>query len=71
MHEVNEIHIHLAECDSKPCPDPPYEVKDIANPTVLCRQVNDLLLRLQHSTGSRLHLSIVIFDWFKEPRELY
>lgn len=41
-----------------------------ANPAVSCRQVNDLLLRLQLSTGSRLHPSIVVFDWPKEPREL-
>lgn len=42
-----------------------------ANPTVLRCQVNSLLLRFQLSTGSRLHLSIVVFDWTKEPQELH
>lgn len=46
------------------------EIQIWANPVVSCRQVNDLLLRLQLSTGSRLHLSIVVFDWPKEPWEL-
>ena len=41
-----------------------------ANPAASFRQVNDLLLRLQLSTGSRLHTSTVVFDWPKEPREL-
>ncbi len=45
------------------------EIQIQANPAVSCRQVNDVLLRLQLSTGSRLHLSIVVFDWPKEPRE--
>lgn len=46
------------------------EIQIQANTAVLCRQVNDLL-RLQLSTGSRLHLSIVVFDWPKEPQEFH
>lgn len=43
----------------------------LLHPAVACHQVTDLLLRLQLSTWSRLHLSIAVFDWPKEPWELH
>lgn len=39
-------------------------------PCCLMRQVNDLLLRLHLSAGTRLRLSMAVFDWPKEPQEL-
>lgn len=47
------------------------EIQIQANHAVSCLLVDDLLLTLQLSTGFRLHLSIVVFDWTKEPQELH